>query len=79
MQAQGLTLRVDDGAVALIAKQGEDRAYGARPLRRVVTDWVEDAAADLLLSGEAKPGDTLCLIAEGDRAALRAETPAQQA
>ena len=78
MQAQGLTLRVDDGAVALIAKQGEDRAYGARPLRRAVTDWVEDAAADLLLSGEAKPGDTLCLIAEGDRAALRAETPAQQ-
>ena len=49
-------------AIKLIARQGTDRRYGARPLRRTVSAWVEDPAADLLLSGEAKAGNTILVV-----------------
>ena len=47
----------------LLARQGSGREYGARPLRRAIAAQVEDPAADLLLSGTVKRGDTLRLTA----------------
>ena len=68
----GVTLRVSDEAVALIASRGGGR-YGARPLRRAVQDMVEDPAAELLLAGEAGEGGTLQAEAAGERLVLRTE------
>ena len=59
---QGLALDVTPEAIKLIARQGTDRRYGARPLRRTVSAWVEDPAADLLLSGAAKAGNTILVV-----------------
>ena len=38
-----------------------DKAYGARPLRRLIRSKVEDPAAEALLSGQFHSGDSLVL------------------
>ena len=63
LAGQGVKLDVEEGALALLAREGGSREYGARPLRRAVARLVEDPAADLLLSGRMKKGDTLHVIA----------------
>ena len=68
----GVSLRVSDEALGLIAAHGGGR-FGARPLRRAIQQLVEDPAAELLLSGKAAAGDTLSALREGDRLTLRVE------
>ena len=50
-----ISLSLDKKATAFLVEKGYDSALGARPLRRVVQDFVEDPLADLVLSGKAKP------------------------
>ena len=50
-----ISLSLDKKATAFLVEKGYDSALGARPLRRVVQDYVEDPLADLVLSGKAKP------------------------
>ena len=63
LAGQGVKLDVEEEALALLAREGGSREYGARPLRRAVARLVEDPAADLLLSGRMKKGDTLHVLA----------------
>ena len=49
-----LTLKLDRKAEAFLVEQGYDSALGARPLRRVVQQYVEDPIAELVLAGKAK-------------------------
>ena len=67
-----LTLRADDEAVALLARQGAGRS-GARALRRAVQRLLEDAAAGMLLSGEIAAGDRLLCTARDGEIVLRRE------
>ena len=57
LSALGIHLQVDQEAVRLLAQS--DGTYGARPLRRAIAAQVEDPAADLMLEGCLKRGDTL--------------------
>lgn len=66
MEAMGVKLTADDAAVAELAKEGFDPRYGARPLRRAIQEKVEDAAAEKLLDGTLKAGDTARLSVQGD-------------
>ena len=50
-----ITLALDRKAADFLIEKGYDGALGARPLRRVVQDYVEDPLADLVLAGKAKP------------------------
>ncbi|AJE83541.1 ClpB protein [Streptomyces albus] len=54
-----LTLEVTDAALAWLAREGNDPAYGARPLRRLVQTAIGDRLAKEILSGEVKDGDTV--------------------
>ncbi|MBT3152253.1 ATP-dependent chaperone ClpB [Streptomyces sp. CHD11] len=54
-----LTLDVTPGALAWLAEEGMDPAYGARPLRRLVQTAIGDRLAKEILSGEIKDGDTV--------------------
>ena len=63
MAALGIGLQVTDACVTLLARQGYDGKMGARPLRRLVRNLVEDPAATRLLRGELRAGDTL--LADG--------------
>ena len=58
--ALGLSLRMPGETLRFLADTGCDEIYGARPLRRAVQHSLEDQAAELLLEGRARPGDTLC-------------------
>ncbi|MGQ4428390.1 AAA family ATPase, partial [Streptomyces violaceoruber] len=61
-----LTLEVTDEALAWLAEEGNDPAYGARPLRRLVQTAIGDRLAREILSGEIKDGDTVRVDRFGD-------------
>jgi ATP-dependent Clp protease ATP-binding subunit ClpC len=56
-----LILQWDQAAVEELAARGYDPLYGARPLKRVLQDTVEDALSKLVLSNQLHPGDTIVL------------------
>jgi ATP-dependent Clp protease ATP-binding subunit ClpC len=65
LSARGYALDVSDEAKDFLVRKGYDADYGARPLRRAVTRYVEDPLADLIL---ARRG---ALPAPGARVAVR--------
>ncbi|MFA6132312.1 MAG: ATP-dependent Clp protease ATP-binding subunit [Patescibacteria group bacterium] len=65
LEMKGIKLRAEDAVVEELAKKGFDPLFGARPLRRVIQENVENAAANVLLSGEVKPRDTIVLKTGG--------------
>ena len=73
--ALGVTLTVEDAAVERIADEGFDPLYGARPLRRVIRAEVEDAVAELLLSGALHAGGAARIAAEDGTLRVRREEP----
>ena len=64
LSALGIGLQVEPEAVRLLAQTGAGQDYGARPLRRAIAAQVEDPAADLMLEGCLKKGDSLQVWAE---------------
>jgi ATP-dependent Clp protease ATP-binding subunit ClpB len=54
-----LTLEVTDAALDWLAEEGNDPAYGARPLRRLVQTAIGDPLARAILSGEVLDGQTV--------------------
>nr|WP_202482128.1 ATP-dependent chaperone ClpB [Streptomyces sp. SID5594] len=54
-----LTLDVTPEALAWLAQEGNDPAYGARPLRRLIQTAIGDRLAKEILSGEIQDGDTV--------------------
>jgi ATP-dependent Clp protease ATP-binding subunit ClpB len=50
-----------------LADEGNDPAYGARPLRRLVQTAIGDQLAREILSGEVRDGDTVRVDRAGDR------------
>ena len=63
----GLTLRLADAAREYLADEGYNPEFGARPLRRVIQDRIEDKLSDGLLAGDFEPGSIVLIdIADGD-------------
>jgi ATP-dependent Clp protease ATP-binding subunit ClpB len=58
-----LRLEVTDAARALIAREGYEPAYGARPLRRALQRSLENPLARAILAGEFPPGSTIAVDA----------------
>ena len=67
----GLSLDVSGEIIKKLAEKGYDEKFGARPLRRTLQHCIEDAAAELLLSGKAVRGDTVSAEIEGGEIVLR--------
>jgi ATP-dependent Clp protease ATP-binding subunit ClpC len=61
-----ITIEVTDAAKDLLSKEGYDRIYGARPLRRVITSRIEDQLSEHLLRGKIARGDTVQIDVEGE-------------
>jgi ATP-dependent Clp protease ATP-binding subunit ClpB len=69
---QSLTLDVDAGAKKLLAKEGYDPQFGARPLKRAVQEHLLNPLSLRLLDGEFKPGDKIKVTAkDGELVFLR--------
>ncbi len=65
LEEKGIYFMATDKAVHDLAKMGYDPKFGARPLRRVVQEQVDDAIAELLLKDGAGRRDTIVLEAPG--------------
>ncbi|MFJ3922683.1 ATP-dependent chaperone ClpB [Streptomyces sp. NPDC090022] len=61
-----LTLDVTPQALAWLAEKGNDPAYGARPLRRLIQTAVGDRLAKEILAGEVRDGDTVRVDVAGE-------------
>lgn len=61
LEPKGIAFRATDEAVAELAKKGFDPKFGARPLRRVVQEEVDNAIANALLEGKVARRDTIVL------------------
>ncbi len=59
MIAQNMTINLTDDAYRLIAKEGTDAAYGARPLRRAIQRLLEDPLSEELLEGKWTSGSVI--------------------
>jgi ATP-dependent Clp protease ATP-binding subunit ClpB len=62
-----LMLELDDSARQMLANEGFDPAFGARPLKRAIQRLVENPLAREILSGKFLPGDVVEATADGDR------------
>ena len=66
LKANGINASFDDSAVRLLAKEGFDPVYGARPLRRAIQSKVEDLIAEKMLDGEINQGSLITVTADED-------------
>jgi ATP-dependent Clp protease ATP-binding subunit ClpC len=67
LSEHAVILDVTEAAKSLLADKGYDPEYGARPLRRVITNMVEDRLSDGILAGTFKLGSTVHIdVKEGE-------------
>jgi ATP-dependent Clp protease ATP-binding subunit ClpC len=63
---QDITLEVTDEAMDLLGTRGYDATYGARPLRRLIQNLIEDPLAEGLLNGRFQANSTIRVEVEDD-------------
>jgi ATP-dependent Clp protease ATP-binding subunit ClpB len=68
-----ITLELTPAAKELLAREGYDPAYGARPLRRAIQRLVQDPLALQILEGKVLPGDHVRVDREGKSDSMRFE------
>lgn len=71
LDAHEVKLEVTDEAKDLLCEKGYDETFGARPLRRVIQNLVEDRLSEGILESRFRAGDTVMIDREGDDVALR--------
>jgi ATP-dependent Clp protease ATP-binding subunit ClpC len=59
LKEHDISLEPTKAAIDLLAELGYDREFGARPLKRVIQQKIEDELSDAMLSGEFENGDTI--------------------
>jgi ATP-dependent Clp protease ATP-binding subunit ClpB len=74
-----IALVMDESARALIAREGYDPVYGARPLRRFIQHEVETRIARTLLGSEVRDGSVVTIEADGDQLLIGWRHPEQEA
>ncbi len=71
IKSLGLSIRLTGSARELLAREGFDPAYGARPLRRVIQRMVENPLSEKILEGEFQHGDTVLIDLEDSTITFR--------
>jgi ATP-dependent Clp protease ATP-binding subunit ClpB len=59
LQDRGITLTLTDGAREILAEDGFDPTFGARPLKRAIQRLIQDPLAKRILGGDFKDGDAI--------------------
>jgi ATP-dependent Clp protease ATP-binding subunit ClpB len=67
LAANKLALALDSKATNLLAAQGYDPSYGARPLKRAMQRLIENPLAMEIIDGKFQPGETIQATADGDQ------------
>ena len=63
---RAVTFDVTEAAKDWLGEKGYDQVFGARPLRRVIQDNIEDKISEMLLGGEFGTGDRLVIDRDSD-------------
>ena len=71
LNAQNITLDVDDKVKKLIADKGVDKDYGARPLKRAIQNMLEDKIAEEMLDGNIKQGKNNLATVEDEKIVIK--------
>jgi ATP-dependent Clp protease ATP-binding subunit ClpC len=66
LMTKGVKLEVTEKGKDWLGEKGYDPIFGARPLRRVIQDNIEDRLSEMLLSGDFNLGDTVNVDANED-------------
>ena len=72
---KGVSMEVTEQAKEWMVEKGYDPLFGARPLRRVIQDHVEDKLSDAILEGRFSPGDTALIDLGDDEIVIKAQSP----
>ncbi|MGL4880394.1 MAG: AAA family ATPase, partial [Waterburya sp.] len=67
LEDQKLALKISDAGLDYLADLGYDPVYGARPLKRAISRYLETAIAKAILRGEYQGGDTIFVDVEDER------------
>ncbi len=76
---RNIALVLDESARGLLAREGYDPQYGARPLKRAIQTLIQNPLAVKLLRGEIAPGQTVAATADGDQMRFTTEVAAAAA
>jgi ATP-dependent Clp protease ATP-binding subunit ClpC len=72
---QKVELVVSDEVKDLLLREGFDEEYGARPLRRAIQTYVDDALADAFMNGTITPGQTVRLVVQTGQVVVETQEP----
>lgn len=72
LKEKGIDLTVTEPAKDFLGEKGYDSVFGARPLRRVIQDLVEDKLSEDLLRGKFQSGDAVVIDLEGEEIVVHA-------
>ncbi len=67
VKEMGYELNVEEDAKNFLAHKGYDVQYGARPLRRALQTYLEDAVCELIVNEETYQGETLTVAQDGEK------------
>ena len=67
LDANEIDAKFTDEAISLIAQEGFDPIYGARPLRRAIQNKIEDMLAEKIIDGDIKNGDSITISAKDEQ------------
>ncbi|MEX0682537.1 MAG: ATP-dependent Clp protease ATP-binding subunit [Dehalococcoidia bacterium] len=77
LKTKGLTMEISEAALDWVGEKGYDPVFGARPLRRVIQNEIEDRLSEALLQERFNDGDTVKIDVQNDEIVLdNASTPA---
>lgn len=68
-----IRIEVEDAVKELIAQEGFNPMYGARPLKRVIQTRIQDLLAEKIIQGEIKEGDTVFVTADEDEILIKTD------
>jgi len=71
LKEKNITLEITGAAKDFLGNKGYDPVFGARPLRRVIQNLVEDPLSEALLRGEFQSGDTVEVDCDGEEIVIR--------
>lgn len=68
---KGIKAELSENAALLIAKEGFDEDFGARPLKRAIYDMIEDKLSDMILNDELKSDENILIDADKNQIIIK--------
>lgn len=75
IKEQIINLKITPAAIDIVAETGFDAEYGARPIRRVLQDKIEDLLSEELLAGNIETGATVTIGAKKGEITIKVKNP----